>query len=160
MKFIRKYFWYLPTVIWMVVIFNMSGQVGRISSGLSLQVTEKIVDVIETVRNGDEYDRIYLTQKLHPYVRKLAHMTEYGILYTLLFLSFFASVIATRAMVYSILVSFLYACSDEFHQTFVSMRSGQFTDVCIDMTGVLAAVTLSLIIYSTWQKHTGAGQSE
>ena len=91
--------------------------------------------------------------KLHPYVRKLAHMAEYGILYVLLFLSFCASTIATRAMVYGIIVSFLYACTDEFHQTFVSSRSGQFTDVCVDMTGVLAAVTFTLIVYSVWQKH-------
>ena len=46
MKIIRKYFWYVPAVIWMVIIFNMSGQTGEISSGLSLQVTEKVVDII------------------------------------------------------------------------------------------------------------------
>lgn len=155
-KFIRKYFWYVPAIIWMLVIFNLSGQVGQASGRLSLQVTEKIVDVIEVVRGGDEEDAYRLTVKLHPYVRKLAHMTEYGILYTLLMLSFLASMVTTRSMSFSILMSFLYACMDEFHQTFVSSRAGQFTDVCIDMTGVLTAVTVTLFIYSFWQERNRA----
>ena len=140
----------------MLVIFNLSGQVGQASGRLSLQVTEKIVDVIEVVRGGDEEDAYRLTVKLHPYVRKLAHMTEYGILYTLLMLSFLASMVTTRSMSFSILMSFLYACTDEFHQTFVSSRAGQFTDVCIDMTGVLAAVAVTLFIYSFWQERNRA----
>ena len=45
------------------------------------------------------------------------------------------------------------AGADEFHQTFVDSRAGQFTDVCVDMTGVLAMVTVLLIIYSGWQVH-------
>ena len=128
MKILRSYFWYVPTIIWMIMIFNMSGQVASTSQGFSLRVTQKIVNVID-------------------------HMNEYAILYTLLLLSFCASTIVTRAMFYSILVSFVYACTDEFHQTFVSLRSGDFIDVCIDMTGVMAAVTLSLFVYSAWQLH-------
>ena len=153
MKILRSYFWYVPTIIWMIMIFNMSGQVASTSQGFSLRVTQKIVNVIEIVRDGDEEDAEHLTNILHPYVRKAAHMNEYAILYTLLLLSFCASTIVTRAMFYSILVSFVYACTDEFHQTFVSLRSGDFIDVCIDMTGVMAAVTLSLFVYSASQLH-------
>ena len=144
MKIFRSYFWYVPTIIWMITIFNMSGQVASTSQGFSLRVTQKIVNVIEIVRDGDEADAENLTN---------IHMNEYAILYTLLLLSFCASTIVTRAMFYSILVSFVYACTDEFHQTFVSLRSGDFIDVCIDMTGVMAAVTVSLFVYSAWQLH-------
>ena len=114
MKILRSYFWYVPTIIWMIMIFNMSGQVASTSQGFSLRVTQKIVNVIEIVRDGDEEDAEHLTNILHPYVRKAAHMNEYAILYTLLLLSFCASTIVTRAMFYSILVSFVYACTDEF----------------------------------------------
>ena len=110
MKILRSYFWYVPTIIWMIMIFNMSGQVASTSQGFSLRVTQKIVNVIEIVRDGDEEDAEHLTNMLHPYVRKAAHMNEYAILYTLLLLSFCASTIVTRAMFYSILVSFVYAC--------------------------------------------------
>lgn len=37
----------------------------------------------------------------------------------------------------SMLVTFLYACTDEFHQTFIPGRAGRFTDVLIDCTGAL-----------------------
>ena len=42
--------------------------------------------------------------------------------------------------------SFLYACTDELHQLFVSGRSGQFTDVLIDTLGALFGCLLLLMI--------------
>lgn len=151
MKFIRKYFWFLPAVLWMAVIFSMSNETGSQSSSVSLKVTQTMVRAIESIRGGSSEDSENLVRKLHPYVRKAAHMTEYAVLFVLLFLSFIFSTVATRSAAVSIVISFLYACSDEIHQTFVSNRAGQMTDVCIDMTGVLAAVAIVLFIYSGWQ---------
>ena len=151
MKIIRKYFWYVPAIVWMYVIFSFSGQTAEVSSGISLKVTQKIVDIIGILRGGEGFDAGYLVELLHPYVRKCAHMGEFGVLFVLLFLSFLASTVATRAMAGAIFVSFIYACLDEFHQTKVGGRAGMFTDVCVDMTGVLAAVMFVLIIYSFWQ---------
>lgn len=151
MRIIRKYFWYLPAVIWMFVIFSFSGQTASVSSGISLKVTWKIVDIIRILRGGEGIDTDYLVEIMHPYVRKCAHMGEFGVLFVLLFLSFLASTVATRAMAAAIFVSFIYACLDEFHQTKVGGRAGMFTDVCVDMTGVLAAVMFVLIVYSFWQ---------
>ena len=135
----------------MYVIFSFSGQTAEVSSGLSLKVTQKIVEIIGHLRGGENFDSGYLVELLHPYVRKCAHMGEFGVLFVLLFLSFLASTVATRAMALAILVSFVYACLDEFHQTKVGGRAGMFTDVCVDMTGVLAAVMFVLIVYSFWQ---------
>ena len=135
----------------MYVIFSFSGQTAQVSSGISLKVTQKIVDIIGIIRGGEGFDSGYLVELLHPYVRKCAHMGEFGVLFVLLFLSFLASAVATRAMAGAIFVSFIYACLDEFHQTKVGGRAGMFTDVCVDMTGVLAAVMFVLIIYSFWQ---------
>ena len=151
MRIIRKYFWYLPAVIWMFVIFSFSGQTAEVSSGISLKVTQKIVQLIGILRGGENVDPDYLVELLHPYVRKCAHMGEFGVLFVLLFLSFLASTVATRAMAAAIFVFFIYACLDEFHQTKVGGRAGAFTDVCVDMTGVLAAVMFVLMIYSFWQ---------
>lgn len=150
MKAFRRFFWFVPTVLWMVLIFHLSGQEGTASAGLSYKVAEKTAVILhETVlpdRSTDE-----LITLIHPGVRKGAHMTEYAVLYTLLFLSFFFSTLATRSAAISIVVSFLYACLDEFHQSFVAGRSGNAMDVCVDMTGVLIAVAIILFIYSTWQ---------
>ena len=40
-----------------------------------------------------------------------------------------------KAYIYSLVIVFGYACSDEFHQLFVEGRSGQFKDVLIDTSG-------------------------
>jgi len=44
------------------------------------------------------------------------------------------------------LLSFLYACSDEFHQTFVPGRAGQFKDVLIDTAGALIGLIVVTLI--------------
>lgn len=82
-------------------------------------------------------------------IRKVAHMSEYAILalftyYALIKIAF------NKRIIFQItfLISFLYACSDEFHQLFISGRSGQFTDIIIDSTGCL----IMLLFLYLWQK--------
>ena len=40
-----------------------------------------------------------------------------------------------KSIIYTIIFVFIYACSDEIHQLFVSGRSGEILDVLIDTTG-------------------------
>lgn len=67
-------------------------------------------------------------------LRKLAHMTEYGLLWFLLW----------RALGYgrpwpAVAVALLYAASDEYHQTFIEGRSGTARDWVVDAAGVALA---------------------
>ena len=39
-----------------------------------------------------------------------------------------------------LVLCFLYACSDEFHQLFVPDRAGLFTDVLVDTAGAVIAL--------------------
>ena len=64
-------------------------------------------------------------------LRKLAHMASYAALWLLWW----------RALDYSapaaaVLITLLYAISDEWHQSFIEGRHGAWTDVAIDMAGV------------------------
>ena len=77
--------------------------------------------------------------------KKSAHLTEFGIL---LFLTFRA--LNYQLLNYSILFSLLYAFSDEIHQLFVPGRSGQLTDVLIDLTGIIIA-TWVIIHFKLWK---------
>ena len=147
--------WYIPAVLWMVLIFRMSGQNGTQSGSLSLRVTEEVVDVIEEVRQGGEEDRQQLISLLHTPIRKMAHMAEYAILSIFLMLAFSATMRSVPAITLSIPASFLYACSDELHQRFVLQRAGQFTDVLIDMVGVIAAVLLAFALLALRERKTG-----
>ena len=49
-------------------------------------------------------------------------------------------IINYRFYLFSIVVSFIYACFDEFHQLYVTGRTGQLMDIGIDMIGVLIGV--------------------
>jgi VanZ family protein len=62
------------------------------------------------------------------WVRKASHVTEYAILFAL-------ARWATGADWRAFLIAVLYACSDEWHQSFVAGRTGTPTDVLIDSIG-------------------------
>jgi len=63
-------------------------------------------------------------------LRKCAHMTEYAVL-AILFRR------ATGSSRWAFVLAVAYACSDEFHQTFVRGRHGSPVDVSIDGVGAL-----------------------
>lgn len=63
---------------------------------------------------------------------KTLHIIEYGTLYFL----FYA---ANKNKKLSIILAFLYALTDEFHQTFISTREGRFRDIFIDSLGISAS---------------------
>lgn len=98
-----------PVLFWMIVIFTFSSmQVGSTS---------------------EFYWKDFV-------VKKTAHIFEYGILATLVYRALINSKIEKKkAMWYSVLFSFVYGLTDEFHQSFTPGRGPKFTDVLIDTTG-------------------------
>ena len=86
-------------------------------------------------------------------VRKSAHFTIYLIL-GLLILSFIREfrVVDYRAVLLSVFLTFLYACSDEVHQLFVPGRSGEFLDVLLDSVGALSVCLLYTLYYKIRRK--------
>ncbi len=86
-------------------------------------------------------------------LRKLAHMTEYGLLWFLWWWAFryrYAAVAAAIAVLYSV--------SDEIHQHFVPTRHGSPVDVLIDTAGV----AIAMIIAFRWRdrRTRAAGDAE
>jgi len=80
-------------------------------------------------------------------LRKIAHILEYAILtFLLLRASGFKN---SKSIVLAAIIAFLYALSDEYHQTFVLGRRGRVEDVIIDSIGILIA---SLVWYHWYQK--------
>lgn len=79
--------------------------------------------------------------------RKAAHVGEFFVLtllsYRLFRLRFRENAIA---ILFAALLALAYACSDEFHQTFVPGREGKLPDVAIDAIGILlASVVLAVL---------------
>jgi VanZ family protein len=71
-------------------------------------------------------------------LRKLAHMTEYGVL----FLLWLRALGRPARPVVAAAITVLYAASDEWHQSFVTGRHGTPVDVLIDAAGVAVAFVL------------------
>jgi VanZ family protein len=74
---------------------------------------------------------------LRKLLRKLAHMSEYIVL-TVLLIRALQMHTARKAhvLLLAALVAILFACSDEWHQTFVPGREGSLRDVGIDALGI------------------------
>ncbi len=99
-------------VFWMLTVFRFSDQDGEESSNLSKEVASKIVETEEQV------------EEVEPYIRKLAHLTEYtfgGILFISLLLTF--SLSTKKQIGISLLIGVCYASIDEIHQLFIDGRS-------------------------------------
>ena len=72
-------------------------------------------------------------------------MFSYCILAIFLFMSVYEDNIK-KAIIIAFLGTFLYACSDEFHQLFIPGRSGEFRDVMIDSTGGIIGIVFTTFI--------------
>ncbi|MFZ5365907.1 MAG: VanZ family protein [Patescibacteria group bacterium] len=74
-------------------------------------------------------------------IKKTIHIFEYVVLFTLLYrgLKNLSSLPEKKAAFMAFLLTFLYAASDEFHQTFTQGREGTPRDVLIDSLGALLA---------------------
>lgn len=132
------------TIFWMAFIFGMSGADGESSSGMSGAVCEFIADTV--IEDFDEYSmsrQQEIISGMQFYVRKAAHMTEYAVLAILLPVTLSMYGVSWKTLVWlGPLLSILYACTDEYHQTFVPDRSGSPRDVLIDSVGILAGSLL------------------
>ncbi len=71
-------------------------------------------------------------------LRKIAHISEYGILAFIIWRAIFHSIKINllRTYTWSGAFSFIYAISDEIHQIFVPTRHGSILDILIDGVGI------------------------
>lgn len=132
---IKRIILFLLICVWAVIVFNFSSQNGDESSGLSRKIVELFIKSEE------------LVNKVEPYVRKVAHFSEYavgGMLFTALFNTYGwkdRKIIAT-----SILLGIWYAITDEFHQLLVPDRHGSLFDIYLDSLGFSTGVFCMLLI--------------
>ena len=123
---------------WMATIYAFSAEPADVSGELSGGISYKICKNWSSIWNL-EWDEEMVLEKAevidYP-VRKAAHMTEYAILAILVAACVAAWPIRGKRLYFiAILVTILYACTDEFHQLFVPGRAGQLKDVLIDTIG-------------------------
>ncbi len=116
--------WRVALAVWMGMIFVLSS---------SLFASEMSYD--NTVNWFGMFNYV---------VRKCVHIFEYGVLTWLWFRSIRNPVDSVgRSIPVSSVLTLIYAMSDEWHQSFVFERSGEWSDVGYDTVGIVVmAVTL------------------
>ena len=69
------------------------------------------------------------------FIYKTFHLAEYAFLAILLSFAF-------KEIKYAVVFAYLYSMSDEFHQTFISGRTGCIRDTLIDLLGITIGIIL------------------
>lgn len=135
----RIIFSWILLVIWMIFIFYMSAQPDDISNSQS----GFVIKLLQSIGIDSSGNNIGLLTTI---VRKGAHFSEYAILGLLSYNVMKNYFTKKRARIVAVLIVFFYACSDEFHQLFVSGRAGKITDVIIDTSGGIFSVLVIWMI--------------
>ena len=150
----------LLTIAVMVMIFCFSMENAEISDQRSSVFSEPIIRIFHPEYDSLEKDaRQVIYDRVQHIVRKCAHFSEYLILGFLIRLCL-ESLFGHRMKRYrnlatiSLSAGFGYACSDEAHQLAIDGRSGQWSDILVDSSGVLAGVMLGTMLIKTLNRKT------
>ena len=132
----------------LLLIFGFSSEEASVSDKTSQQVSEKVAKVVvEDYEQLPVEEQRAAVKRIDPPVRKIAHVTEFGVLGGLFFLLFLTFPMPMwLSYLLSILASALFASLDEWHQTMVPGRSGSARDVLIDTAGAFLVASILLLL--------------
>lgn len=140
---LRKLWAWLPTLLWLGVLalFSTDTFSAEHTGGILMKILHALFGPVSAHR----------FHQIHFFIRKAAHFGSYGLLGALAFFSWRATLPAPPRWTFrwSILALWLVAVAaslDEFHQSFVSSRTGNVRDVFLDLAG---AVFFQAVI-ATW----------
>ena len=150
----RKIVWVLVVVIMIVyhygAISMFSGNDAELSTKKSDVIVQKVVEVIDVVSKKDVTPKTY--NNVEFFVRKLAHFANFfilGFLFSLLAVLIDGGKIK-QTILPAMICGLIGALIDEGHQLFVSGRSGEMRDVCIDFLGVVSSCFLFTVMGMVW----------
>ncbi|MBI4166413.1 MAG: VanZ family protein [Acidobacteria bacterium] len=127
--------WWAATIAWSITIFELSTETYGIS--LSAWLLNEILRILGIHVSAATF------HTLHFLLRKLAHLTEYGIFAVLLYGSLGAGRefrwLWRRATVCAAIAGG-YALTDELHQLFVPGRTATLHDSALDACGAILAL--------------------
>jgi VanZ family protein len=146
---LRAFFKYwLPVLVWMAVIFTASADSKSFEHSSRL-----LAPLLQWLFPQMSQDTVHLIVFL---ARKCAHLAEYAVFALLVWRALNRSKNNLTPWSWpkvsgTLLIVFLYAASDEFHQIFVPTRTPAIHDVVIDTIGGAAAL-LAFWLVGHWRK--------
>lgn len=143
----KKIISFIVLILWMIVIFSFSSADANKSTGTSDKVITTMIEIKDKITNNEtpNNEKEIIVKNTSFYIRKIAHITEYLILGFLMFN--LLNQYSVTNIYYAIGLSILYSCTDEFHQLFISGRSGSIRDILIDSIGILIGTYLYKLLF-------------
>ena len=135
--------------LWLGLIFYFSNMNSNESNVKSKETIQKVIET--TVETGNKVgiteevptkeEQLSWIEILNLPLRKFMHMMIYCILSLLVINALNKQKIKHKYFI-TVILCVLYAITDEYHQTFITGRTGQLFDVIIDTIGILIGVFL------------------
>ncbi len=149
-------------IAWCTTIFHLSGMNSNNSNDASTGIVERVISKVLYATNEagitdshpDEEKLTKAAKLINAPLRKVVHATVYFVL-ALLLLTISRIIFGSKKYLLSctitILLCFIFAMTDEYHQTFVDGRTGQMMDVMIDTAGACVGILLFSSYYLIWR---------
>jgi VanZ family protein len=149
----KNKWWLVLTFMWLILIYSMT-EMPYFNGESTSSAIEKTIDKTETIKKKivkTEDTAPIVSQQTDPRVihylnvffRKSAHIIVFGVLAILIYQSLKRS---SYSYLIALLLTFLYAIFDEWHQSFVPERTSAFKDVLFDTFGACIALLFLYII--------------
>lgn len=152
-------------VAWMGVIFYFSSMESEKSQSKSVEIVKTVIEKFdEFAKSSPETIEKHRSEKflenINYYFRRSSHAFVYFVLSILMvnLLLQLHKYFLYQCNVISIIFCFLYACADEYHQTFVSGRTGRFFDTLVDSLGAILGCLVISLAYKLIMKHLKSSQ--
>lgn len=155
---IKRIILVILVLAWMGLIYAFSNMDTNKSNKKSIDTINKVSEKTIGVTNKTKITNIdskntskELSKKLNLPFRKIAHFSVYFVLCILLILLLKECNI-NKYCLFSLIICFLFASSDEFHQMFVNGRNSSKLDVLIDTFGGICATCIYYFINRNLKK--------
>ena len=144
----HKVWAWVPTLIWLCVLALFSTD--TFSAEHTGSVLMKVLHALFGKMSAHRF------QQIHFFIRKAAHFGSYGLLGALAFFSWRATWPAPPRWMFrwsalALLLVVTAAGLDEFHQSFVSSRTGTVRDVVLDLVGAVF-FQAAIAIWMGWRQ--------
>ena len=147
-------------IVWMGVIFYFSSMESAESQGKSVGIVKDVIHEVDNITKASEetikkHESIEFLENANYYFRRCSHAFVYFVLSILVvnFLLQLHKYPLLKCNILSIIFCFLYACTDEFHQTLVKGRTGQFLDTLVDSLGAVLGSLIISFVYKLIMKN-------
>lgn len=158
-----KLYKWIPAILIMITIFLFSSQPYQ-AQNLKPEIEgTSIANSLAERLSGVNFDYAGKEVSVHTlgkagfiefFIRKGAHFSIFGLLgFTLVYaINIRRPRRPLKGCILAVLASFLYACSDEFHQSLTPDRTPLFQDVLIDTTGAICGAALMALLMHWFKK--------